>query len=524
MKSMIITLGHNSSAILVEDGKILFGIEEERLSGIKSDSMFPIRSIEKLRSLYPIPENSPICVSHWFLDGQLPGKNKYWDPDYLRDKFPRTEILGLDKRDFTHHDAHRLSAEVFAGPEFPKDHHTFVVDGFGTEGECYSVYHGPILVHRFHGYDASIGLFYQYATAFCDMKMHQHEYKMLAYEVQIHTVIGQQARERIDELVDRYSEDWYHVMSRKESSLTDLVKTQSKVGEDLQRLIGKIDDVYKRRIVASYATQRHTENVIRNLFNQFQPENLLVVGGVFFNVKINSMLADLTPGKFCVMPLAGDQGAGLGVYERNFHNLQWSGHLFWGQRTLKEFKQPGIEVLDTELELQESIAYHLQGEGGIVNVVRGAMEFGPRALCNTTTLAIPSLQNAALINKMNDRTNEMPFALVITRDQLKDYFEDTEKVHQSLEYMIVTRRFEFGAYEGLEGGAHYYPIEDHFTCRPQVTDDPMMVTLLEEFGPLINTSFNYHGQPIVYDAPSIDWAHMMERKRYPITTLVLKGE
>ena len=39
MKSLLITLGHNSSAIFV-DGDTLIGYEEERLTGIKSDSQF----------------------------------------------------------------------------------------------------------------------------------------------------------------------------------------------------------------------------------------------------------------------------------------------------------------------------------------------------------------------------------------------------------------------------------------------------------------------------------------------------
>jgi predicted NodU family carbamoyl transferase len=148
------------------------------------------------------------------------------------------------------------------------------------------------------------------------------------------------------------------------------------------------------------------------------------------------------------------------------------------------------------------------------------MEFGPRALCNTSTLSLPTLQNAEFINKMNDRTNEMPFALVMTDGQAKDLFEDIDKIHRSLEYMIVTRRFKRGKQVGLEGGAHYYPLQDMYTCRPQITRDPLMVSLLEEFGPLINTSFNYHGQPIVYDQKTIEAAHENESKYYNITTIV----
>jgi tRNA A37 threonylcarbamoyladenosine synthetase subunit TsaC/SUA5/YrdC len=88
--------------------------------------------------------------------------------------------------------------------------------------------------------------------------------------------------------------------------------------------------------------------------------------------------------------------------------------------------------------------------------------------------------------------------------------------------MVVTRKFKSGLQVGLEGGAHYYPMEGIYTCRPQITEDPDMVKLLEEFGPLINTSFNYHGNPIVFNQDQIDGNHLMQRKTTDITTIVVK--
>ena len=511
MKSLVLTLGHNSSAILVEDGIILAGYEEERLSGIKSDSAFPIRAIMRLQELYQLPKTINICVSHWFLDGRLPDRNKYWDSDYLHTQFPNAELLSLDRKNFTHHDAHMESAEVFAGDDFPQDHHVFVVDGFGTQGECISVYHKvsgcePTLIHRVHGFHKSVGLLYQYATDYCGMKMHQDEWKMLGYEVHVG---GSEAR-RLDQLV---IESLPKIDSSEiESDLGDLVQ----VKDDVFRILQGVAEDYRPQI--AYFVQRFTEQVLQRLFQMILPTNLIVVGGCFYNVKVNSMLADMTPGKFCAMPLAGDQGAGLGVYQHYFHDLKWPGHLFWGNRDrmslgeTRGFKSGDVDAVARELDLYN-----------IVNVIRGPMEFGPRALCNTSTLALPpTTYNVDVINQMNGRDTVMPMALVVTEDQANNLFEDVDKIHRSLEYMIVTRRFRPGKQISLEGGAHHYPLTGEWTCRPQITKDPFMLELLRKFGPLINTSANVHGQPIVWNQKQIEFMHEFQRKTFPVSTIFVE--
>lgn len=538
MIALVLTLGHNSSAILVEDGNILAGYEEERLSGEKSDSRFPIMAIRKLIQIYGnrLPDNINICVSHWFLEGCLPDwDNKYWNRSILNEFFPKATYYDLNTTTITHHDAHALSAQVFAGEDFPKDYHILVADGFGTEGECITMYEqksGCALNKLWHicGFLQSMGLIYQYATDFCGMKMHQHEYKMLAYETHITELIS---IENIA-IIDNKIAQWVYVFmdegiekASKEISLKPLELTKRLTHFLLIAYLSNIkalcnidtSDIRNVRILVAYFVQRVVEGVMCIIVRGL-PKNLIVVGGLFYNVKLNSLLCDLVPGKFCVMPLAGDQGAGLGVYQHYFKDLKWPGHLFWGVRDLN-FDASILGIIQTWY-IREYIAESLR-LNKIVNMVRGAMEFGPRALCNTSTLALPTLANAAIINDMNDRTNEMPFALVVTEAQARDLFEDIDKVHKSLEYMIVTRKFKPGKHVGLEGGAHYYPIQDEYTCRPQITYDPMMVDLLEMFGPLINTSFNYHGQPIVYDQQSIEDAHKNEQIKYPVITVVEKS-
>jgi predicted NodU family carbamoyl transferase len=75
------------------------------------------------------------------------------------------------------------------------------------------------------------------------------------------------------------------------------------------------------------------------------------------------------------------------------------------------------------------------------------------------------------------------------------------------------------------GASHYYPLTGKSTCRPQIVSesDVLMNSLLDEFGPLINTSFNYHGVPIAFEADSIEYSHDKQNGAGNITTVVINN-
>lgn len=531
MHALALTLGHNSSAVLIVDGQVVCGYEQERFSSVKSDSHFPRDAIMEIHRRHNLPRDTKVCVGHWFLDHQLPREsNKYWDEKFLYDLMPDCEILSLD-REFSHHDSHLESAMVFAGREFTSNCTAMVIDGFGSSGECFSIYHvtggGYKLLKRWFGFEKSLGLLYQYATAFLGMKMHNHEYKMLAYEVHLHALdydivklnglIAKEVQERLQHLF----KDGLNPTTDGFLSLTALPAIQQIIDEDLSDFLMEMGagdaSIHNKRCLVSYYVQNVVEGVVTGVADLYTAGgDLLLAGGLFYNVKLNSILAKRTTGRTCILPLAGDQGCGLGVYQRYFGDLEWPQHLAWGQRDLT-FSVDGVENMVSFECMDDAMATIINElhNTGFVNIVRGAMEFGPRALCNTTTLAIPDPEIGRMINEVNDRTNEMPFALVVTEDQANAMFYDCGKVHRSLEYMICTRDFKSGHWEGVEGGAHYYPDLMIHTCRPQITTDAHLVALLSEFGPLINTSFNFHGVPIVLGEQQIKYTHSMQQRSSP---------
>jgi predicted NodU family carbamoyl transferase len=164
---------------------------------------------------------------------------------------------------------------------------------------------------------------------------------------------------------------------------------------------------------------------------------------------------------------------------------------------------------------------------GFVNVVYTDMEFGPRALCHTSTIALPDLEISAYINKINARTNEMPFAPVMTQAQANVYLQDQDRVFKSLGYMICTRDVQPPMVEFIRGACHKYPNSNVYTARPQIVNDGhFMYRVLKAFDrPLINTSYNYHGVPIVFTSSQIMHTHAMQTARADIglepTTVVI---
>ena len=544
MKSLAISLGHNSSAVLVEDGQVIAGYEEERFTGVKADSHYPVQAIEELKKRFDLPKDTNAYVGHWFVDAQLPSANKYWNPQHLRDLFPNGSVDSLST-DFTHHDSHLESAMVFAGKEFAGKYTAIVADGFGSFGECLSFYEvtgsAYRLLHRSFGFEKSLGMLYQYATAFMGMKMHNHEYKMLAYEVHLPEVLGfmevQYLREMISETATEYIRAMHTLkLSSEFDPVTDLAalpNVQMAINDRLTKVLSNLDmvdaEMYDKRVVISYFVQHVVESVICTLVQFYATGSLLVVGGLFYNVKLNHLLANQTKGRFCAMPLAGDQGAALGVYQAYRGDLVWPDKLTWGKRDLKFDPYdlpPGVMLVRTEEEAEKIMSEHLRNTGW-VNLVRGDMEYGPRALCNTSTVAVPTEYVTSQINRCNARTAEMPMAPVMTESQADDYFVDCKRIHRSLDYMIVARTYRPGKGEDVLGAAHFYPEEKVYTGRPQITADPLMVNLLNEYGPLVNTSFNFHGVPIVRSPEQILHTHVQQWKTAPDlkpTTVIVTGD
>lgn len=521
-KQLCITLGHNSSCILLEEGKIICGYENERLSKIKSDSQFPELAIEKCIYQCAQQEINHIYISHWSTDGKLESMSaKHYNPFYFKIVFPNASVHSLTK-DFTHHDAHFWSAKCFAKNFNEKDTFTIVADGFGNFGETISIYYEDNLIKRVFGFDTSLGLLYQYATAYLGLKMNQDEYKLLGYGAYISNYIPHHERinlhKEVSNWVHKFYNDIFSLIPNTKydplCSLDSLPALRLRYNKRFDKVLSKFKfkiDLQTKRVIISYFVQKIVEEIVLKIVKKYNMKNIILSGGLFLNVKLNNEIAKITD-KICIMPLCGDQGAALGIYYKDYPNLEINS-LYWGTRFIDINKlDPEIFILPNESERVKYEITNFIKSGYIVNIIHGSMEYGPRALCNTSTITIPIAENVKYINHINSRDTIMPMAPVITDQYLYRYFlkENIDKIHRSLDYMVTAIDYE-SIFDDIKGVAHF--CDTSFTGRPQIiSKNHILYDVVNVFSILINTSFNIHGMPIVYDEDDINKAHEEQRK------------
>lgn len=577
---LLISTGHNSSVIYIDDdGKTVIGYEEERLNGEKSSSNFPLDSISEISKGFGLKKitSGGIFINTWLdrvsnqanqrlskEECEKISKSKYINEFFVKEN---RELISYNTLYFTHHDSHMFSSLLFfkhffkgyksQGPIDDKIHF-IVADGFGNNQEVLSIYNAkiseittdnkarPYLLHRKYKYVNSLGLMYQYATSYVGMKENQDEYKFLGYESLIDRYFEDRDIRIIKDQAINFSNTFFTKIYQKSNkkiskefdiNLEDLTNAKKYFYSIFESLIGILPEsnIFDKtsdgaRAAIGYFVQTVIEEVFVQIIKKEKISNLVLSGGCFYNVKLNNRILKEIPGILSIMPVAGDQGAPIGklFFQENIENYDLS-KLFtftFGKRNLSNISKytKGLQkcfVCELNDDVIKEIA-HLLENNKIVNIVYGDLEFGPRALCHTSTLFKPLQINANINNAMNGRAEVMPTAPVILEKNLDYFFDSSHKrVVGSDRFMIITYDYKIEYDKKFGGIMHKYPvsfdkkerIKEKFSGRPQVIyneeQNPLMYGLLNyldskfDVRALTNTSFNVHGQPIVFNSRQI---------------------
>jgi carbamoyltransferase len=237
-------------------------------------------------------------------------------------------------------------------------------------------------------------------------------------------------------------------------------------------------------------------------------------GGVFMNVKANLRLLEMSGVEdLYIFPSCGDEsnsiGAACHLAAAAGDRIEPLGALYYGdpitdaeaEMALRSAASPAISCR-WERDI-ESVTAEKLAQGKIVARAKGAVEFGARALGNRSILARADSPTA--VREINDMIKNrdfwMPFAPSVLAERANDYYRKPKPVASP--YMMFAFRSRPEKRASFAAAQHPYD----FTTRPHEVlenHNPDYYRLLKDYegrtgeGILLNTSFNLHGEPIVY--------------------------
>ncbi|MBI2870621.1 MAG: carbamoyltransferase [Candidatus Omnitrophica bacterium] len=547
MRILGIQDGVSAGAAILDDGKIVAVVSEERLDRRKMSTGFPEHSIRECLKLAGLRAGDVdrIAVANrtglfkrpafeypgWFSKREDPRKKILFGAAALVSR----RLLGYD---WVRRAAYRLRAGLFAGRR-PKlfevlrgefgftcpiefvDHHlahaasayftsglddalVLTLDGAGDEcsSHVYAVCQGSFeLKHKVDSFN-SLGNYYGYVTHLLGFKAHRHEGKITGL-----AAYGKPSfQDRLRRLI-RFREGTIENTGR--------VFNQSALAA-IRRLLPKD---YKNEDVAA-SIQGLLEEIalayIRHWVVETGLKDLALAGGVFANVKLNQRIHELECVRtLFIHPGMGDEGLALGAALMVVDRLAreagtrvkperlkdvYFGPAYTNREIEKAVRDAGVQA-EYAPDIEDRIA-KLLAQGKVVARFAGRMEYGPRALGNRSVLyqaTDPTVND--WLNKRFNRTEFMPFAPV-TLD------EHAEKCYVNLDGSRYPARFMTITFDCTDWMKEHCPAVVHVdgTARPQIItreSNPSYYRILERYYELtglpsiINTSFNMHEEPIV---------------------------
>jgi carbamoyltransferase len=528
--------GHDSGAALLQDGRLSFAVNEERLTRRKLEVRFPLRSIDACLAHAGLSANAIDLIAASTFDPAKtlgrwwPGsKERYYAirrrisapgalsgltraAKYRMTEWPPLSVTrGLSRvalrRQFTqhglgaseillvdHHQAHAATA-AFGSGFAPCA--VLTIDGVGDGlSSSISVFRdGRLTRLAASPARASLGVFFEHVTNLLNMRELEDEGKVMALA------------------------DYAAPVADEKNPLMGLIRVRDGVietalnGRALRAALAAVHWGCANEQFA-YLAQRVVENVCvalaRDAVRLTGCRRLALAGGVVSNVKATRrvrLLAELDD--LYVFPHMGDGGLAVGAALVAASAKNERIDLDLGQLGLG----PEYDVAEIEAALRDAgfapqtvpnlacRVADLLSDGRVVMWFQGRMEYGPRALGHRSVLARPDLP------RLRDRLNLVlkrrvwyqPFCPSMLESEAPKVLSDWTGARNHAMTMAYEVSDEF-----RERMAGVTSIDG--TCRPQFvaeTDTTDFAQLLREgrkrwgIGAVLNTSFNIHGEPLV---------------------------
>lgn len=535
---------HNSTACLLEDGKILSCISEERLTRFKNETGLPLLSIKFLlnehklkneqidylaismknptayihlreqKDIYPKISTGGLIIKlmHPFLKKiidnliiYLPFLGKFYEyayqlfyvplfwPILRKSIYQQLQDLGFNKKQIIfvdHHKAHAFSA-YFNMPNYDKSPVlVFTADGVG-DGIC-----ATVNIFSSNGWNQisktragnSLAMLYGAITQYLGMKLNDHEYKVMGLAAYTKIQDVNKVYEKIKDLIlvneERLTfESPYH---------SDIYLTSNFLNNKLQKLrfdyiAGGIQKLIEIRGV----------EWIKAAIKKTKIRRLAFAGGLFMNVKLNKKIMEFPEvNEVFFMPSAGDESTAIGaaqaIYWEKIQNLSKGSkiepleNIYLGP----EYDNLSIKKALIKLKVKkysiksykkiEEKIAQLLSDGKIIARFAGRMEFGARALGNRSILANPS--DLSVVRIINEQIKSRDFWMPFACTIIKE----KEKKYLinpkkiAAPYMILAFDTTTIGQKELKAGIHQYDL----SIRPQILQEnfnPAYYKIIKEF-------------------------------------------
>jgi len=532
---------HDASATLLIDGRVVSAVAEERFTRKKHDSSFPINAINFCLSAnnlnikdidYIAFYEKPILKFERFLKFSTLGfprtflsfvssipawvKEKMFILSTIRKKLKyKGQVFFID-----HHISH--AASFFASP-FEKaailtvdgvGEYTTASYGFGSQNR--------LEIRKEINFPHSLGLLYSAITAYLGFSVNDSEYK----------VMGLAAYGNQDKETNKYYEKIKKVINLKDDGSFELDMSfftyqfgRTMCSKKMFDLLGGKPRKEKEQVLEKHkdiaaALQIITEEVLilmlKNLHGEFSFDNLIFSGGVALNSVFNGKILKNTEFKnVWIIPDPGDGGTSVGCAMYLYNQIlekprasvldtAYLGPEFSNEQIKKFLDNNSVKY--REFESQEEIVKEtakLIFENNVVGWFQGKMEFGPRALGNRSILANPlNPKMQDILNlKVKHREQFRPFAPVVLKEEVDNFFECDKTFQESCNFMLMVYPIRLEWRERLPAVTHVDGSGRLQTVSEE--DNFLYYNLVKEFGKLsgvpilVNTSFNVRGEPIV---------------------------
>ena len=510
---------HDSAACIVSDNKVLAAVEEERFTGIKHDSSFPIKSIKWLLN-YSNLKVTDINEVHWYENPQTkddrvrrifnkrPIKTFFLRQRYKKDRKNNSPEALLQALGYTgkiiYHD-HHYSHAAFSYYTSPyRDAAILTVDGVGEwETTTISIGTGDHITKKLSiDYPNSLGMLYSTITSYLGFKPNEGEYKVMGL-----APYGNPSKyfDKLDNIFKHTTNKFWikqkyftweyseKIMFNKR--LCRLLELPPRLPEDTltqdhKDLAAALQKIYEREFI----------KLVKRAKTITKSENLCLGGGCAYNGVANSLAYKYF--KSVHVPFApSDAGSAIGAcLSKHTYVSPYLGPEYTDRQIkniLHKYKNRLLYFKLEEDALCNKVSQLIASQQ-IVAWFQGRMEFGARALGNRSILASP--KDPKMREKLNyvikKREGFRPFAPSVIEKYANNYFDNKE----SVPYMNQV----------VKARVNYLPAATHVdgTCRVQTVNKnqnskyyKLLTYLLKNSGApvVLNTSFNLKDQTITLD-------------------------